>query len=123
MADADVLRRFVPPYPPRGRGPVPAWRGFFGEPARTAVYGWSERAFEAPYLKRKVLGYTVHIPLQPALVQHVLLDNAANYVKPDLVKKLLKPTIGRGLLSSDGELWRDSARSSRPISRRPRSTR
>ena len=37
----------------------------------------------------------------------MLLDNAANYVKPDLVKKLLKPTIGRGLLSSDGALWRD----------------
>jgi cytochrome P450 len=40
------------------------------------------------------------------MVQHVLLDNAANYEKPKLVKKLLKPVIGRGLLSSDGELWR-----------------
>jgi cytochrome P450 len=28
-------------------------------------------------------------------------------VKPDIVKTLLKPTIGRGLLSSDGELWRE----------------
>ena len=28
-------------------------------------------------------------------------------VKPDIVKKLLKATIGRGLLSSDGALWRD----------------
>ena len=108
MADADpTLRRFVPPYPPRAGGPVPTWRGFFGERARTAVYGWSELAFGAPYLKRKVLGYTVHIPLRPELVEHVLLDNAANYVKPDLVKRLLHRTIGRGLLSSDGELWRD----------------
>lgn len=107
MADADIIRRFVPPYPPRSDGPVAAWRGFFGERARTAVYGWSERAFGAPYLKRKVLGYTVHMPLRPDLVQHVLLDNAGNYVKPDLVKRLLHKTIGRGLLSSDGELWRD----------------
>ena len=74
MADADIIRRFVPPYPPRTLGPVSPWRGFFGERARTAVYGWSEAAFGAPYLKRKVLGYTVHIPLQPALVEHVLLD-------------------------------------------------
>jgi cytochrome P450 len=36
----------------------------------------------------------------------VLLDNAANYEKPKLVKRILAPTIGRGLLSSDGELWR-----------------
>jgi cytochrome P450 len=86
------------------------WRGFFGERARNAVYGWSQRAFELDYLKRNVLGYTVHIPLHPELVQRVLLDNAANYVKPDLVHRLLAPTIGRGLLSSDGELWREQRR-------------
>lgn len=97
---------FIPPYPPRPAGPVPVWRGFMGERARTAVYGWSERAFTLPYMRRKVFGYTVHIPLDPDGIEHVLLGNAANYVKPDLVKKLLKPTIGQGLLSSDGELWR-----------------
>jgi cytochrome P450 len=110
MADADALRRFVPAYPPRTEGPVSAWRGFFGERAKTAVYGWSEAAFGTPYLRRKVFGYTVHIPLQPDLVQHVLLDNAGNYVKPDIVKKLLRRTIGSGLLSSDHELWRDQRR-------------
>ena len=103
---ASSAERFVPPHPPRGSAPVAVWRGFFGERARTAVYGWSERAFELDYMRRNVLGYTVHIPLDPDMIQHVLLDNAANYVKPDLVKKLLERTIGRGLLSSDGELWR-----------------
>jgi cytochrome P450 len=107
MARDDLTARFVPPHPPRGGGPVPIWRGFFGERARTAVYGWSERAFSAPHIRRKVFGYNVHIPLGPDAVQRVLLDNAANYVKPDIVKKLLKATIGRGLLSSDGALWRD----------------
>jgi cytochrome P450 len=57
-----------------------------------------------------VLGYTVHIPLDPALVQHVLLDNAARYSKPDIVKRLLAPVIGRGLLTSDGILWREQRR-------------
>ena len=101
---------FIPPFPPRGAGPVPAWRGFFGERARTAIHGWSKQAFELPYMRRRVFGYEVHIPLEPELVQRVLLDNAANYVKPDIVKKLLRATIGRGLLSSDGELWRDQRR-------------
>ncbi|HEV2818397.1 MAG TPA: cytochrome P450 [Allosphingosinicella sp.] len=102
--------RFIPPHPPRSAGPVAVWRGFVGERARTAVYGWSERAFALPYMRRKVFRYNVHIPLEPEAVQRVLLDNAANYVKPDIVKKLLKATIGRGLLSSDGALWRDQRR-------------
>ncbi|HYE28502.1 MAG TPA: cytochrome P450 [Allosphingosinicella sp.] len=104
--DAPVSR-FTPPYPPRGPGPVASWRGFFGERARTAVYGWSEQAFRLPYMRRNILGFRVHIPLDPDAVQRVLLDNAANYAKPDVVKKLLAPAIGQGLLTSDGGLWRE----------------
>jgi cytochrome P450 len=58
-------------------------------------------------MKRRILGFNVHIPLDPDMVQHVLLDNAANYVKPDVVKRLLAPAIGEGLLTSDGGLWRE----------------
>ena len=101
---------FVPPHPPREPGPVAVWRGFFGERARTAVFGWSELAFDSWYLRRNVLGYTVHIPLHHVRVQRVLLDNAANYVKPRLVKRLLAPTVGQGLLSSDGDHWREQRR-------------
>jgi cytochrome P450 len=89
---------------------VAVWRGLFGERARTAVYGWSEAAFRLPYLRRKVLGYTVHIPLDPQLVQQVLLDNAAAYAKPDIAKSLLAPVIGGGLLTADGERWRAQRR-------------
>jgi cytochrome P450 len=89
---------------------VPVWRGFFGERARNAVYGWSEAAFTAPYMRRKVMGYNVHMPLRPDTVQHVLLDNAANYAKPDIVKRLLGRTIGQGLLTADGPLWREQRR-------------
>lgn len=97
---------WVPPHPPRRPKPVPTWRGFFGERARTAVYGWSQLAFENWYFKRNILGHTVHVVLRPDWVQRVLLDNAANYEKPKLVKRILGPTIGRGLLTSEGELWR-----------------
>lgn len=102
--------RFVPPFPPRRARPVPSWRGFFGERARTAVYGWSELAFNAWHIKRNILGHTVHVVLKPEWVQRVLLDNGTNYEKPRLVKRILSPTIGRGLLSSDGELWRAQRR-------------
>jgi cytochrome P450 len=105
-----VTKPFIPPYPPRGAGPVPVWRGFVGERARTAVYGWSQLAFRQRYIRRRILGLNVHIPLDPDLVQRVLLDNASNYAKPDLVKTLLAPAIGEGLLTSDGPLWREQRR-------------
>jgi len=104
LSKADPI--FVPPHPPRGAGPVAVWRGFFGERARTAIHGWSREAFRIGHMKRKVLGFTVHIPLEPDAIQRVLLDNEANYAKPDIVKRLLAPTIGSGLLSADGPLWR-----------------
>jgi cytochrome P450 len=105
-----MSKPFVPPHPPRRASPVPTWRGFFGERARTAVYGWSELAFETWHIKRNVLGHPVHVVLKPDWIERVLLDNAGNYEKPRLVKRILSPTIGRGLLSSDGELWRAQRR-------------
>jgi cytochrome P450 len=105
-----VSRAFIPPYPPRQPKPVASWLGFFGERARTAVYGWSDFAFQTDHLKRNIVGFTVHVVLDPDQVQHVLLDNAANYSKPDIVRTLLDPIIGRGLLTSDTELWREQRR-------------
>ena len=102
--------RFVPPHPPRDVAPGPMWRGFFGERARNSVFGWSQRAFTEPHMKRHILGYTVHFVLNPDAVQRVLQANAANYVKPDIVKRFGAALLGRGLLTSDGALWREQRR-------------
>ena len=101
-----MSKLWVPPFPERQPKPVPTWRGFLGERGRTAVVGWSELAFKSDYFKRNVFGHTVHVVLNPEWVQRVLLDNAANYEKPRLVKRILSPTIGRGLLTAERGLWR-----------------
>ena len=101
-----MSERFVPPHPPRGAGPVAAWRGLVGERARTAVYGWSERAFEIDQFTRKVFGFTVHVINSPDLIQQVLQSREGEFVKPVIVKRLLGPTIGEGLLTAEGDLWR-----------------
>ena len=36
----------------------------------------------------------------------MLLDNAANYTKSELTRRLLEPGLGRGLLTSEAETWR-----------------
>jgi len=98
---------FVPTHPPRGKGPVAVWRGFLGERARTAVHGWSEAMFDLPYYRRQIMKLTVHVLMDPPLVEHVVLTNQANYRKPSLAKVLLGPVIGSGLLTADGTLWRE----------------
>ncbi|MCA1749882.1 MAG: cytochrome P450 [Parasphingopyxis sp.] len=105
-----MSRGFVPPHPPRDVKPALPWSGLFGERARTAVYGWSEKAFTEPHIRREVFGFTVHIPLDPDAIQRVFQTNAANYAKPDIAKRLAGPLIGRGLLMADGGLWRKQRR-------------
>ena len=98
--------RFVPPFPPRPPAPVGTWRGLVGERARTAVYGWSERAFAIPAFTRDVLGFRVHVISRPEWIGEALLDHAAALTKPDITRRLLAPVIGEGLLTAEGELWR-----------------
>lgn len=97
---------FTPPHPARPTDLAPVWAGFVGERARNSVAGWTGRAFEEWHLKRRVLQYTVHFPRHPDSIERILLSNAANYGKPAIVKKLLMPMLGRGLLTAEGELWR-----------------
>ncbi len=43
---------------------------------------------------------------EPGAIRYVLLDNAANYIKSEVSRRLLEPGLGRGLLTSEGETWR-----------------
>ena len=105
-----MTARFVPPHPPRPKAPVAAWRGFFGERARTAVYGWSQRAFEVDGFTRQVLGFRIHVINRPEWIGQALLDHADQLTKPDIVRQLLAPSVGEGLLTAEGELWRAERR-------------
>ncbi|RHW18367.1 cytochrome P450 [Sphingomonas gilva] len=102
----DSATRFVPAHPPRPETFGPWWSGFFGERARNSVAGWSKLAFEQWHVRRRMMRLVIHFPRHPDAVERVLLTNAANYQKPRIIKKLLMPMLGRGLLTADGELWR-----------------
>ncbi|MBW4332025.1 cytochrome P450 [Stakelama sp. CBK3Z-3] len=98
--------RFLPAHPDRLDRVAGPWASLFGEHSRNAIAGWSNAAFGQWHTRRKLGRLVVHIPRHPDAVERVLLANAANYHKPRIVKKLIAPLVGRGLLSADGELWR-----------------
>src|SRR4051812_15552677 len=65
--------------------------------------------------------WTVVFLNDPPLVKHVLQDNHRNYAKtgtPDLL--MLKPMLGAGLLTSDGESWFRQRRMAQPFFHRER---
>lgn len=101
---------FEPVQPRRTRDWVPTWRGFFGERLRNTIYGWPEPAFDVGIRTRKVLGFTVHIVSEPSAVERVLLGNKANYERPGIARRILSPLIGNGLLTAEGEDWRQQRR-------------
>jgi cytochrome P450 len=63
-------------------------------------------SFSADIVVKRILWRRTFIINEPGAIRHVLLDNAANYTKSELSRRLLEPGLGRGLLTSEGETWR-----------------
>lgn len=97
---------FVPAQPPRVPDWLPNWRSLVGERLRSIVHGIAEPAFDVWHKKRQFLHLQIHVVNDPQMIGHVLLDNHVNYQRPRLTRQILKPLIGNGLLSAEGEDWR-----------------
>jgi cytochrome P450 len=69
-----------------------------------ATYG--EQAYQRDVVQNKVFGQHRFLVNEPAAIKHVLLDNAANYQKSEITRRLLEPGLGRGLITSEGQTWR-----------------
>ena len=63
---------------------------------------------------RSVLGHVTMVSA-PEGIKHVMVDNAANYVKDRLQRRVLTPGLGDGLLTAEGEAWRRARRTLAPI--------
>ncbi|WP_230646890.1 cytochrome P450 [Bradyrhizobium sp. Leaf401] len=62
--------------------------------------------FSRDVIERKFLWRKTYFVNHPDAVKHILLDNASNYQKAELGRRLLEPGLGRGMLTSEGEIWR-----------------
>ncbi len=91
------------------------WDMFMGETARNPLVGWPKETFDILNRKNRILNLTYVGISDPEGIKRVFLDNAANYPKPGLVRRMLAPAIGEGLFSAEGELWRDQRRLAAPV--------
>ena len=50
------------------------------------------------------------VTIDPAVIQHVLKTNADNYHKSEIQVKRMGHFLGKGLLTTEGEAWRNQRR-------------
>jgi cytochrome P450 len=92
-------------------GPVPldertSLRQFLRTLRDSSIAAWRADAYQQDITVSRLLWRTSVIVNEPAGIKHVLLDNAANYVKSEITRRLLEPGLGRGLLTTEGKTWR-----------------
>lgn len=97
---------FVPVQPMRTARQQPSWRSLFGERLHNSIYAFPECAFDDGLRTRTMAGIRMPVVARPDALQRVLLDNKANYVRPALAQRIMRPVVGAGLLTAEGEAWR-----------------
>jgi cytochrome P450 len=71
-----------------------------------ALSAYASKDFNADIIAERILWRRMFIINEPNAIRYVVLDNAANYTKSEVGRRLLEPGLGRGLLTSEGETWR-----------------
>jgi len=95
--------RLAAPTPPQG--PLPL-RQFLRLLRDSSIATYRADAYSADILERHLLWRRTFFVNEPGAIKHILLDNAANYAKTEITRRLLEPGLGRGLLTSEGDTWR-----------------
>ena len=82
---------------------------------RNPLEVWSKAHFEKPVLIGKSFLGVRAVINDPAAVRRVFLDNAVNYRKDALQLRILRPGLGTGLLTVEGENWKSQRRALAPL--------
>ena len=76
---------------------------------------WTRAHFEQPIVMGGLSIGRVAVISDPAAIRHVLLDNAANYRKDWMQRRILSAGLANGLLSAEGGQWKAQRRALAPL--------
>jgi cytochrome P450 len=100
-----VERAYCPPAPRPQARPLPPI-ALLRTLKRNPLECWATQHFEQPIVAGGLpIGHTLLVH-EPGAIRHVLLENAANYQKERLQRRVLSAGLSDGLLSAEGEQWR-----------------
>jgi cytochrome P450 len=84
---------------------------------RNIVEAWDAELFDIPFRKGRWFGQTFVNACDPALMQAVFLDQVDRFEKSPAQQRVLRPIVGDGLLTVEGEAWRTQRRAAAPAFR------
>src|SRR3954462_11921506 len=107
--------RFYRPPAPRPRDTRLGLLGLVLALKRNPLECWTQEHFEKPVVAGGLPIGNVIVLNEPNAIKRVLLDNAANYQKDPLQRRVLSAGLGEGLLSAESERWRAQRRTLAPL--------
>ena len=107
----DNTRPAAPVPLPRPLGLLGAWRAVRDNPLTV----FTADAYKVPifFLGRVFRG--IAFVNDPEAIERVLVVNAANYKKSSQQQRRVKPALGEGLLTAEGDVWRSGRRIAAPL--------
>ena len=105
---------FRPPAPPPLREPLGTFE-FLRRVRANPLATWADEHFSEPIVAGEGVLGRITVVSDPAAIRYVLLDNAANYRKDDLQRRVLAPGLGKGLLTVEGDEWKLQRRTLAPL--------
>lgn len=104
---------FVPPAPVVHAKDMPPLRLVMAS-LRNSLAIWPDYAFEVSFSRNTIFGVESVLINDPAGIRQVMATNAANYVRPAMMARILRPLLGRGLFLAEGGEWRRQRRQLSP---------
>jgi cytochrome P450 len=99
----------VPPAPAVHPEDLPSIRLLFGS-IRNSLAIWPNYAFDIAFNRNTLFGVESALINDPAGVRHMMATNAANYVRPAMLPRIMRPLTGRGIFLAEGGEWRRQRR-------------
>jgi cytochrome P450 len=105
---------YTPPAPTPQPKPLGALR-LIATLKRNPLECWAQQHFEKPIVVGGLPFKHAIVVNDPRAIRRVLLDNAANYRKDAIQRRVLSAGLGDGLLSAEDERWRVQRRTAAPV--------
>jgi len=108
--------RLVPPTVSPPSGPLPLWR-LLPRVVRNPLLSLPEQVYNKPVLGVVQAGRTTLWVAAPEIIEEVLLARADDFSKSPIEKRVFDLSLGDGVLTSEGALWRWQRRVMAPLFR------